>query len=194
MRTAPQCWTEFFVSPGRDGALRRPRASQRDAPTIAARRGYLLLECLVYMGALAVIMAVAMRGFYHCWNDNKALRHNADDIIRVLHAGEQWRADLRAAAGPVQSIQDGDAQQLRIPCAAGPIIYTFAKGELRRQTSLPAATNLLFTNLHSSYMQLDPRRRVTPWTWELQLNPTRKNTKVCPLFTFETVAGPANIR
>ena len=37
-----------------------------------------------------------------------------------------------------------------------------------------------------------PRQRVTAWTWELELKPTRKDAKVRPLFTFETVAGPAN--
>jgi hypothetical protein len=145
------------------------------------------------MGALAVILVVTMRGFYHCWDNSKALRHNADDIIRVLHAGEQWRADLRAAQAPVQLTQAEDAEQLRIPCAAGPIIYTFAKGELRRQTSFPAATNLLLTNIQSSRMQSNPRQRVTAWTWELELKPTRKDAKVRPLFTFETVAGAANI-
>ena len=160
----------------------------------ASRRGYLLLECLVYIAALAIILVVTMRGFYHCWDNIRALRHNADDIIRVLHAGEQWRADLRAASAPVQLSRTGDAEQLRIPCAAGPIIYTFAKGELRRQTSLPSATNLLFTNLHSSQMQSDPRQLVTAWTWELELKPTRKDAKVCPLFTFETVPGAANLR
>jgi len=176
-------------------ALRARRGGQRSAlPGFPIQRGYLLLECLVYIAALAVIMVVTMRGFYHCWDNTKALRHNADDIIRVLHAGEQWRADLRAATAPVQLTRAGDAEQLRIPCAAGPIVYTFAKGELRRQTSFPAATNLLFTNIHSSQMQSDPRQVVTAWTWELELQPTRKDAKVCPRFTFETVAGAASLR
>jgi hypothetical protein len=190
MKTAPQFWTKFFVSPGRDGALRRPRASRRDAPTSIGKRGYLLLECLVYMATVVVIMTVAMKGFYHCWNDNKALRRNADDIIRALHAGEQWRADLRAATEPMQSSHVGDAEQLRIPSAKGPVVYTYANGALSRQSTSPAITHLLFTNLHSSLMQPDPARSVAAWTWELELNPTRKDAKVCPRFTFETVAGP----
>jgi hypothetical protein len=190
MKTAPQFWTKFFVSPGRDGALRRPRASRRDAPTSIGKRGYLLLECLVYMATVVVIMTVAMKGFYHCWNDNKALRRNADDIIRALHAGEQWRADLRAATEPLQSSRAGDGEQLRILSAKGPIVYACAHGSLSRQTTSPAISNLLFTNIHSSVMQGDSARRVAAWTWELELNPTRKDAKVCPRFTFETVAGP----
>ena len=96
--------------------------------------------------------------------------------------------------GPVQLTQADGGEQLLIPSAAGPIIYTFAKGELRRQTSFPAATNLLLSNIQSSQMQSNPRQRVTAWTWELELKPTRKDARVRPLFTFETVAGPANSR
>ena len=160
----------------------------------SSKSGIMLMEMLVYMALLTVVVGSAFLTFYDCWDNSKALRHNADDIIRVLHAGEQWRADLRAATAPVQLTRAGDAEQLRIPCAAGPIVYTFAKGELRRQTSFPAATNLLFTNIHSSQMQSDPRQVVTAWTWELELQPTRKDAKVCPRFTFETVAGAASLR
>jgi hypothetical protein len=143
---------------------------------------------------LAAVMVVSMRGFNHCWDNSKALRHNADDIIRALHAGEQWRADLRAASGSVQWNPAGGAEQLRIPTAKGPVIYTFARGELRRQSSSPAGTNVLLTNVQSSLMQPDPRQRVIAWTWELELKPTRKDAKVRPLFTFETAFVAATNR
>jgi hypothetical protein len=135
---------------------------------------------------------VTMRGFYHCWDNSKALQRNADDIIRALHVGEQWRADVRGARGAVQLTHTNGVEQLLVPSAGGPIIYTCTQGELRRQTSLPAATHLLLTNIESSQMQSEPRQRVQAWTWELELKPTRKDAKVRPLFTFETVAGPAN--
>jgi Tfp pilus assembly protein FimT len=160
----------------------------------SCRRGFLLLECLVYIAVLVVVLAVTMRAFYHCWDDSKALRHNADDIIRALHAGEQWRDDLRTAKGPAQLTQADGAEQLRIPSAAGPIIYTFSNGELRRQSSSPAATNVVLSDIESSRMQSEPRQRVTAWTWELELKPTRKGARVRPLFTFETVAAAANPR
>jgi Tfp pilus assembly protein FimT len=154
----------------------------------------MLIEMLVYIAMLAVVLAITTTAFYHCWDDSKALRRNADDIILVLHAGEQWRADVRAATGEVQLTRTEGGERLLVPSAAGPIIYTFAAGELRRQTPSPSGTNLLFANIQSSQMQSDQRQRVQAWTWELELKPTRKDAKVRPLFTFESVAGPANNR
>jgi Tfp pilus assembly protein FimT len=160
---------------------------------LARQRGFTLLEALAYIAVLAVVLVVMARAFNHCLGSSRAMRRNADDIIRVLHAGEQWREDVRAANGPPQAIHSDDADQLLIPAVNGAIIYSFAKGELRRQTSSPAATNLLLADVQSSQMQSTPRQRVAAWTWELELKPTRKDAKVRPLFTFETVAGPAKI-
>jgi type II secretory pathway component PulJ len=162
-------------------------------PSLAIRRGFTLLEALAYIAVLAVVLIVMARAFNHCLDSSRALRRNADDIIRVLHAGEQWREDVRAANGPPEATHSDDADLLLIPASNGAIIYSFAKGELRRQTSSPAATNLLLANVQSSQMQSAPRQRVNAWTWELELKPTRKDAKVRPLFTFETVAGPAKL-
>ena len=137
-------------------------------------------------------MAVTMRGFYHCWNNNKALRHNADDIIRALHAGEQWRADLRAATGAVQSIQDETPSNSASPPPPGRLFTPSPRENSAVKPVFPAATNLLFTNSIPPTCNLIRAGASPPWTWELELNPTRKDAKVCPLFTFETVAGPAN--
>jgi Tfp pilus assembly protein FimT len=163
-------------------------------PVRARQRGYLLIELLVYIAVLAVVLAITTKAFYRCWDDSKALSRNADDISRALHAGEQWRADLRAATGAVELTRTGDGERFLVPSAAGPIIYTFAAGELRRQTPSPAPTYLMLSNIQSSQMQSDQRQRVQAWTWELELKPTRKDAKVRPRFTFETVAGPANTR
>jgi hypothetical protein len=143
------------------------------------------------MAALIVITAAATSAFYHCFDSSRELRRNADEIVRVLHAGEKWRADLRAATAAPQPFQAGNNVQLTVPTAAGPIIYTFADARLTRQSTSPAVTSVLFTNIFSSQMQAAPDRHANAWVWEIELNPNHKNARVHPRFTFETVAGPA---
>jgi len=156
--------------------------------------GFTLIECIAYMGLLVVVLGFAMRIFYQSWDDNKALRRNADDIVRVLHAGDQWRADVRAATGPVQLTDADGVEQLRVPASAGEIVYTFSKRELRRQAGADAVNRVWLSNVKSSQMQSDLRRNVTAWRWELELETVRKTAQWRPLFTFETVAGGAITR
>jgi type II secretory pathway pseudopilin PulG len=156
--------------------------------------GFTLIECIAYMGLLVVVLGVATRVFFQSWDDSKALRRNAEDIVRVLHAGDQWRADVRAATGPVQLTDADGAEQLRIPGSAGEIVYTFSKGELRRKVSADAVAKVWLANVKSSQMQSDSRRNVEAWRWELELKTVKKTARWRPLFTFETVAGGAITR
>src|SRR5215470_16859351 len=86
-------------------------------PTFVTRHrgGYLLVECLVYIAVLAVVMGVAFSAFYRCLSSWRDLARNTDDIARVLKAGEIWRADIRAAAGPLQPVEGPDFSALEIP-------------------------------------------------------------------------------
>jgi Tfp pilus assembly protein FimT len=156
--------------------------------------GFTLMECLVYIGLLAVVLGVATRIFFQSWDDSKALRRNADDIVRVLHTGDQWRADVRAATGPVQLTDANGTEQFRIPASAGEIVYTFSNGELRRKTSADAVIKVWLANVKSSQMQSDLRRGVAAWRWELELKTVKRTARWRPLFTFETVAGDTIIR
>jgi Tfp pilus assembly protein FimT len=156
--------------------------------------GFTLIECLVYMALLVVVLGLATRLFYQSWDDNKALRRNAEDIVRALRAGDQWRADVRAATGPVQLTDADGVEQLRIPASAGEILYTFSGGELRRQAGAAAVNEVWLPNVKSSQMQSDLRRNVTAWRWELELKTVGKTAQFRPLFTFETVAGGAITR
>ncbi len=65
-------------------------------------RGITLIECLVYIGALATVFGMGTAAFYHSSASSAALRRNADDIAQVLHVGERWRVDIRAATQPVR--------------------------------------------------------------------------------------------
>jgi len=157
-------------------------------------RGFTLLECIAYMALIVVVLGFAMKIFFQSWDDSKSLRRNADDIVLVLHAGDQWRADVRAATGPVQLTDADGVEQFRIPASGGEIVYTFAQGEIRRQTSIDAVNRVWLSHVKSSQMQSDLRQDVAAWRWELELKPVKKTALFRPLFTFETVAGSAITR
>ncbi len=149
--------------------------------------GFSLIECLVYIGLFAVVVGFGTIIFYQCWDDSKALRRNADDIVRVLHAGDQWRSDVRAATGPVQLADADGAEKLHIPVSGGEIVYTFSNGELHRQAG--DVDRLWLANVKTSQMQSDARPAVAAWRWELELKTVKRTARFRPLFTFETVAG-----
>ena len=60
----------------------------------------MLVDCLVYLAIWVVVVGLAFSAFYRCMSYSKNLARNADDIARALKAGERWREDVRAAAGP----------------------------------------------------------------------------------------------
>lgn len=150
--------------------------------------GFTLIECLIYISVLAVILGVGSMAFYRCWDDNKNITRNTEDMVQTLKAGELWRADVRQATGPIQVANTNTEETLRIPCSSGSLVYTFADGEVRRQAG-SGPWRVLITRVKSSQMQSDKRDDVTAWRWELELQSGRKHAKVRPLFIFEAVAG-----
>ena len=150
-------------------------------------QGASLIECLVYIAVLGLLMNIALFGFNRCWDDNKHLRRNAEDITRALKAGETWRADIRNATGTIQVVAVADTEQVVIPQPAGKITYSFAHGEVRRQAGANAPVTLVLPQVKSSRMQADPRSQVTAWRWELELASASKKAVLLPLFTFESV-------
>jgi Tfp pilus assembly protein FimT len=151
--------------------------------------GFSLIECLVYIGLFAAVVGFATMIFYQSWDDSKALRRNADDIVRVLHAGDQWRTDVRAAVGPMKLTSAAGAEQLHIPASSGETVYTFSDGEIHRQAAGDAVNRVWLSNIKSSQMQADLREGVAAWRWELELKTAKRTARFRPLFTFETVAG-----
>jgi len=151
-------------------------------------RGFTLIECLVYMSVLGVILAIGSVAFYRCWDDNKSVTRNGNDIVRTLKAGEAWRAEMRQATGPIRTVN----ATLRIPSGKQDVIYSFADGEVRKQIGENAPWKVILSNVKSSEMQSDQRAQVTAWRWEVELQSQRKNAKVHPLFTFEVVPGKSS--
>ncbi|MHB8523167.1 MAG: hypothetical protein ACYDH9_20775 [Limisphaerales bacterium] len=156
---------------------------------IRSATGVTLIECLVYISVVAVVLGIGSMAFWQCWDAYKGLHRNADDIVRAVHAGEQWRADIRTATGPVRPENADGRQRLRIPGPGGEIVYTWTSGEVRRQAGPGAPGALLLTKVKSSRMQLNPRGHLTAWRWELELQPDRKKARLRPLFSFEAVPG-----
>src|ERR1700744_740668 len=158
-------------------------------PTRRSMRGFTLIECLVYIAVLGVVLGVGSVAFYRCWDDNKSITRNADDIVRVLKFGEIWRADMRAATGPIKIETANSGQTLHIPAGKKELIYSFTDGQVRKQTTGSNSWTLILPRVKSSRMQIEKRDHVTAWRWEVELDSQRKKIKTRPLFTFEVVPG-----
>lgn len=197
-QTQQSAFTPSLSRPIREGARRAGkgwRVVHSTEPAVntcnknrPARRGFLLIECLVYMAALAVVLGVGYAAVYHCMNAAAGLRRNADDIARALNAGEIWRADVRAAKGDIRENSTAAAEALLIPNAKGGITYRFADDTVFRRAGNGPWTPLL-QRVKSSTMQKDHRKDVTAWRWEIELQAKNQRLHTKPLFTF--IAVPA---
>ena len=159
-----------------------------------SQRGATLIEMIVYMALFAVVVGSAFTTFYECWDNNRALGRNADDITRALSLGERWRGDIRAATGPIQQTSANGIVQLHIPAATGEIVYTISDSQVRRQPASAAPASLWLANVKSSQIESQSRGPVTAWRWELELKTERREARFKPLFTFETAAATAITR
>src|SRR5258708_34193968 len=92
------------------------------------QRGYLLTEALVYIGLIFLLLGIAYGALYRLIDNSVALRRNADDIIRSVHAGELWRADVRAATQGVGLENKPEEQIVRLESPQGEVDYRFAAG------------------------------------------------------------------
>ena len=141
------------------------------------RRGFTLIEMLVYMVGLTVLLVVAYPAFEKAIRGSRDLQRNADDVLRTIRAGEIWRKDVRAATGAIRV--DGDA--LVIPQKSGEVAYRLSDGAVWR------GSMMILNGVKSSTMQPDRRQRVMVWNWEVELASAQKQPAIRPLFTFEAV-------
>jgi hypothetical protein len=148
--------------------------------------GYMLTEALVYIGLVFVVLGVGYVAMYRCIDSSVALRRNADDILGAVHAGEQWRADIRLAERGVRWDHTGEPF-LRLQGATNVVDYRFAGGSVFRRADAGQWSKLL-DHVESSTVERDARPTVTVWRWELELQAKAhgsfKSGRVRPLFTF----------
>jgi hypothetical protein len=155
-----------------------------------SRSAYLLIEALVYIAVIVALLGAGYAAMYRCVDSSFALRRNADDITSAVHAGERWRADVRAATGAVR-VENTDAGQLcYLEGARGEVFYRFATNAVFRSVSAGPWSRVL-ESVKASNMTRDPRQFATAWRWELELQPRGKGSvkpgRVRPLFTFLAV-------
>ena len=160
---------------------------RKSALRLRSAEAYSLIEMLVYIGVLAVLTGVGYSALYSCMSNSTALRRNADDIVNAIHAGENWRLDVRAAGNAVRLSTNADEQVLHLLGPGRDVSYRFAQSTLSRRLGTNGWSAVL-TNVAGCNFISDPRDGVLAWRWELELQKrTTKLTRVRPLFTFMAV-------
>ncbi len=152
--------------------------------------GYFLIECLIYIAVLVVVMAVAFSAFYRCLDHSRDLVRNSEEILRVLRAGELWRADIRRAIAAPRIIIEGELSACEIPQTNGLVVYLAGDGSVWRKQG-EAEPRQVVPRVKSSQIVRDPRQQVTAWRWEIELATRKKAARMRPLFSFEAVPAQA---
>lgn len=156
--------------------------------------GYLLIEVLAYIAVVFVLLGAGYVAMYRCLDHSIALRHNSETLAAALHAGERWRADVRAATRGATLEDRSGEPVLLLRTAAGPVEYRYDAGLLYRRANGGPWVKLL-DHLKASRMEPDRRSTVTAWRWELELQPRAKGKDVPgrfrPLLTFLAVPKPS---
>ncbi|MBN2506240.1 MAG: hypothetical protein JXQ71_06055 [Verrucomicrobia bacterium] len=152
--------------------------------------GFSLIECMVYLAVLVILLELTFEAFYRTQKQNSRLEKTAADIVRTLRAGERWRADIRQATAAPQWSGAGAARELRIPRAGGAVAYAFRDHAVWRRARPGGAWEPWLKQVKDSQMLEDPRREVTAWRWDLELQWHQERVRVRPLFSFLAVPPP----
>lgn len=151
--------------------------------------GYLLIEALVYIGAVFVLLAVGYVALDRFLDSSVALRRSTGDVAKVLNAGELWRTEVRAAGKQVRLEQTPVGPVLQLTGGRETVAYHFSTNVVLRRVGGGAWVPVL-TRVKSSVMEPDTRGGVRAWRWELELRPnSRQTSQIRPLFTFLAVPG-----
>ena len=159
----------------------------------AGERGITLVDCLVYISLLGVFLYLTSVAVFQADMGSKQVRRNATEIARAMRAGEAWRDDLRGATGAVESVRGAAGEGVRIPRAQGAVVWAFREAGVWR-TRDGATWELLLPGVKASEMRADPQALAGVWRWEVELQTTRTNASVRPLFSFSAVAGPGGTK
>jgi hypothetical protein len=160
----------------------------------AVAAGYLLTEALVYIGLVFVLLGIGSAALYRCIDNSVALRRSADDILRVVHAGELWRADVRGAKNGIAWDGSVAPPVLRLRNPRGEVDYAYDGTNVLRRIGNGPWSRIL-DHVKVSAMNQELRPTITGWRWELELQMAAhgsfKPGRVRPLFTFLAAAPSA---
>ena len=149
-----------------------------------------MLDAMVYIAVLGVVLILASAVFDKGMRESAGLQRNISDIERALKAGERWRADVRAATGPIQVTRQSDAVAFAIPLREASIVYEMNSNEVRR-VGISLRPEVVLKGVQRSSMEQERRGNIVGWKWELELERRRKEARIRPLFTFMAAPGGA---
>ena len=151
------------------------------------RSGILLTECLVYIAVFFILFGIATTTFYVCWDHTHSVVYAADQVENAMRAGERWRADIRAATGPISVETANEGETVQIPQNGWEVLYRFHDHQVERQLATSPNPEVVLARVKDSEMKADNRGQVRGWRWEVELSPRHKDTHLPLLFTFEAV-------
>jgi len=153
-------------------------------------KGWTLIECLIYLALFFLVGWLAFEAFYRTWDHTRALNRGADEIAATLKAGEQWRADVRAAVAAPETVEQGDSKVFRLRQKGREVNYVFRTNTVVREVEgLPPV--VLLANVKACAIEKEQRRQVLALKCEIELKTRQKSAHVRPLFTFTAVSGEA---
>ncbi len=149
-----------------------------------ARAGITLIECLAYISTLLVIAGVAFNSLGRLWAVTGRLAGVTDDLRDSTRSGEQWRADVRAAHGPIR-IEEGGLACV-IETTNGPVIWFHGAGSLWRRAG-DLEPSCWLRRVETCQFNPDPRTHVAALQLNVQLMPRSRQSRQPSAFTFLAV-------
>jgi hypothetical protein len=167
----------------------KPPIAFRAAPRPRQRNpqgAFTLIETIVYVVVLTVLIGIGYGVLVQSITSSLAFRRSTDDIVRVLHAGEKWRSDVRASRDVRLETNPGE-QVLHLYGAREEVSYRFATNCLYRGVADKRWRPILM-NVKTAGFVRDPRQTVTAWRWDLELQKRSRQPAITqPAFTFIAV-------
>jgi hypothetical protein len=143
----------------------------------------MMLEMLAYIGVIMLLLGVGYAATDRCIRSSIRLRLSVQDVTTALHAGEQWRTEVRSATAPVRTTDSETGKTIVIPTPDGEISYRFFDGNVLRHSGQAPWVRIL-SNVKHSTMEPETRHETTIYHWELELQPRAQGAHMKPLFTF----------